>query len=72
MLPLFVVARALPVTAPRDVKALLEPPKLVGVIICALKSLPIITLSPARSNSKELGAVGKGFSLPTVAFDVER
>src|SRR5690242_15286645 len=70
--PVFEVARALPVIDPKEVKALEEPPKFPGVTIWAPKSLPMMILSPARSNSRELGETGEGFSLPTEALDDER
>ena len=70
--PLFVVARALPVIEPSEVKGLVVVPKFAALIICAPKSLPIKTLSPLRSNRSELGELGKGFSFPTDALDEER
>jgi hypothetical protein len=70
--PVFEVAKALPVIAPKEVKALEEPPKFPGIIIWAPKSLPMMILSPARSKSRELGEAGIGFSLPTEAVDEER
>ena len=72
MVPVFEVAKALPVIAPKEMKALEELPKFPGLMIWAPKSLPMMILSPARSNSRELGETGVGFSLPTEALAEER
>ena len=65
-------AKIFPVTVPSPVKALFAEPRFAGFTTWAPNALPMYALSPVRSNSRELGETGMGFSGPVEAFAVDR
>jgi hypothetical protein len=62
--PVRELARAFPVTVPRDVNAGLLEPKADGFTLSAPKLLPIQTRLPVGSETKEFGETGNWVAFP--------
>ena len=64
IVPVAEAASTFPVTVPSEANGLFWDPIFAGVIEMAATSLPMKTLSPARSDSNEVGEDGSGVPLP--------